>query len=359
MKPAVALVLLVVGAGAVAGGWYFGARDTGAEQETIGEGQLAFPALALDLDKAKSISLLHQGRTLLLERKGDVWGVADRGDYPVIPTRVHALLSALTELRLLERRTTNPEEFAKLGLEDPSATAGSTLVQVLDAQDHPIAALLVGHQRVRAGGEGTEDVYVRRPVEEQAWLAEGRLEVDTDPQSWFDRDITNIDHGQVKAVSVTHGENHLAFATEGDKLVLKEPADHKPLDDQKVQDVGRGLEFLSFTDVQPVAKMPGTAEGDAAFTLADGVNLTVAVNQAGADAWGRFDASGEGDAAAKAKALHDRFSAWAYKLPTWKVKALVPSLDDLLAPAPAAPPTIAPTPPVDAAPSAPPSAAVK
>jgi hypothetical protein len=344
IKPGVALLLLVIGAGAVGGGWYFGIRTADNEQDTLVEGQPAFPALALDLEKATTITLLHSGRTLTLNRHGDVWGVADRGDYPVLPSRVHALLTALTELRLVERRTTNPEDFPKLGLEDPSATAGSTLLRVLDAQDHVIAALLIGHQRVRAGGQGAEDVYVRRPVEEQAWLAEGRFEIDTDPQSWFDRDITNIDHSQVASVAINHGENHLDFATEGNKLVLKAPGDHKPLDDQKVQDVSRALEYLSFLDVQPAAKMPGTPEGDAAFTLTDGIHLTVAVTKAGEDAWGRFDAAGEGDAASKAKALHDRLNAWAYKLPTWKVKGLVPTLDDLLAPAPASTPAPAPAP---------------
>jgi hypothetical protein len=354
MRPTIAVLLLVIGAGAVAGGWYFGQGTSETSQDTIGEGQLAFPGLALDLDKATSISLLHQGRSLVLNRHGNVsgagvWGVADRGDYPVIPSRVHALLTALTELRLVERRTTNPDEFPKLGLEDPSATAGSTLVRLLDGQDHPIAALLVGHQRVRAGGQGAEDVYVRRPVEEQAWLAEGRLEVDTDPQSWFDRDITNIDHSEVKSVSVTRGENHLLFSADADKLVLKDPADHKPLDAQKVEAVGHALEYLSFTDVQPADKMPGSPEGDAAFTLTNGVNLTVAVTKAGDETWGRFDASGDGDAAPKAKVLHDRLNAWAYKLPTWKIKALVPSLEDILAPAaasaeaPVTAPSVAPS----------------
>jgi hypothetical protein len=339
MRPVVALFLLVLGAAAVACGWYFGTGTTETAQQTMGEGQLAFPGLAFDLEKATTMTLLHQGQTLKLDRNGQgVWGVADRGDYPVIATRVHALLSALTELRLLERRTTNPEEFAKLGLEDPSATAGSTLLRVLDAQGQPLAALLVGHQRVRAGGQGTEDVYVRRPVEAQAWLAEGRLDVSTDPQNWFDRDITNIDHTQVKSVAVTHGDTHLEFAEDGDKLVLKAPTEHKPLDDQKVEDVGRALEFLSFTDVQPAAKVPGEAGGDAVYTLANGVNLTAKLNKAGDDFWGEFDASGEGDAASAAKVLHDRLSGWAYKLASWKVKSLAPTLDDLLAPAPAQPP---------------------
>ncbi len=338
MKPAVALGLLVIGAAAIGGGWYFGAPSTQPAAQSITEGQLAFPGLAADLAKAATISILHQGKTLVLDRKGDHWGVADHGDYPAIATRVHGLLAALTELRLVERRTSDPAEFARLGLDDPSATAGSTLLRVLDAEGHPLAELLVGHQRVHAGGAGGEgdaaEVYVRRPVENQAWLATGRLDVDADAQSWVDRDIASIDHTQVKAVSVSHGETHLDFAQEGDKLVMKVPPDHPPLADSRVEDIGRALEFLSFADVQPADKMPGSPDGDSTYTLADGVYLSVAVTKAGEDYWGRFDARGDGEAAAKAKSLHDRLNPWAYKLPTWKIKALVPTMEDLVAPPP-------------------------
>jgi hypothetical protein len=355
MKPAVAFGLLVIGVAAIGAGWYFGTGSTLSGQQTISEGQLAFPGLAADMAKATSITLQHQDKTLVLDRQGDHWGVSDHGGYPVIPTRVHGLLAALTELRLVERRTTDTAELPRLGLDAPSATAGSTLLRVLDAGGHPLAELLVGHQRVHAGGAGGEgdagEVYVRRPAEPQAWLASGRLDVDADPQAWFDRDITSIDHSKVKAVAVTHGETHLDFAQDGDKLVMKAPADHPPLADSRVEDIGRALEFLSFADVQPAEKMPGTPDGDATYTLADGVHLSVAVTKAGEDYWGRFDATGDGDAAAKAKTLHDKLNPWAYKLPSWKIKALVPTLDDLVPPPP--PPTQQPPAPQPPAPQPP------
>ena len=46
-----------------------------------------------------------------------------------------------------------------------------------------IAALVAGHSRVRTEGNLPEEVYVRRPDENQSWLAEGKLDVDTDPLS--------------------------------------------------------------------------------------------------------------------------------------------------------------------------------
>src|SRR6202012_1415149 len=118
---------------------------------------------------------------------------------------------ALTELRLVEPRTTDPAEFSRLGLEDPTGkTATSNLLRVLDASGKPIVAVVVGHRRVRTQGNLPEQVYVRRPDDNQTWLAEGNLQVDADPQQWLDRDILSIDHARIAKVAVTRGDAALA-----------------------------------------------------------------------------------------------------------------------------------------------------
>ena len=89
------------------------------------------------------------------------------------------MLTALTELRLVEPRTKDPAEFSRLGLEDPNGkTAKSDLLRVLDASGKPIVSLIVGHRRVRTQGNVPEQIFVRRPDDNQTWLAEGSLEVD-------------------------------------------------------------------------------------------------------------------------------------------------------------------------------------
>ena len=121
---------------------------------------------------------------------------------------------------------------------------------MLDASGKPIVALIVGHRRVRTQGNVPEQVYVRRPDDNQTWLAEGSLQVDADPQLWLERDIMNIDHARIASVAVTHGDETLELARDGQKLALKAPAEHPPLDDYKVDDIDRGLELLTFQDVQ-------------------------------------------------------------------------------------------------------------
>jgi len=353
MKPRTLLALVVVGVIAVVGGWYFGTAEKPGEQQTFNAGRLMFPDLAPRLQDAARIEITHQDKTMTLARKGDVWGLADRGGYPVQASKLRGMLTALTELRLVEPRTTDPAEFSRLGLEDPNGkTATSSLLRVLDASGKPIVAVIVGHRRVRTQGNVPEQVYVRRPDDNQTWLAEGSLQADADPQQWLDRDIMNIDHARIATVSVTRGDETLNFARDGEKLALRSPSDHPPLDDYKLDDIDRALELLTFQDVQPDKDPVGDKIGQSVYTTDNGLVVTATVFKGDKDIWARFAAApapghDPGDKSKdEADKLSARLTGWTYQLGSWKQKALVPSMDDLKSPPPekpaASPPAEAP-----------------
>jgi hypothetical protein len=206
---------------------------------------------------------------------------------------------------------------------------------------------------VRTGGNVPEEVYVRRPDENQSWLAEGSLEVDSDPQLWLDRDIMNIDHSRIAKVVVTRGDATLDFARANDKLALDTPADHPKLDDYKLEDVSRALELLTFEDVHPDAASPGELVGKSVFSTSDGLTVAasvyratpdtaakpdaVAVANADREVLARFSVTGDDKAKAEVNRLQARLAGWTYQLGAWKQKSLVPSLEDLKAPAPEKP----------------------
>jgi len=352
------LVLVVLGVVAVAGGWYFGVATMPAEQTSADTGRLMFPDLAPRLQQAAKVEIEHQGQQLVIEKQeedGHVrWGLASRGGYPVREIRLRGVLTALTELRLVDQRTSDPKEFATLGVENPDApTANSNLLRVLDASGKTIVALIVGHRRVRTGGNVPDEVYVRRPNDNQSWLAEGSLDVDADPQLWLDRDVMNIDHSRITKVTVTRGGNTLEFARTNDKLALTVPADHPKLDEFKQQDVSRALELLTFDDVHPAAAPPPDQIGTSVFTTSDGLMVTAAVYQAPRkpnatqagdhDLLLQFTVAGAGKAKAEADHLQARLSGWTYEVGSWKESSLVPSLDDLMT-APSAKPNPPATP---------------
>jgi hypothetical protein len=342
MTPRTLVALVVVGILAVGTGWYFGAREEPGEQQSYNSGRLMFPDLAPKLQNAARVEIVHQDKTTTITKHDDTWGLADRGGYEVQPSKLRGMLTSLTELRLVEPRTTDPAQFGRLGLQDPTAKAAdSNLLRVLDASGKPIVTLIVGHRRVRTQGNVPEQVYVRRPGDNQTWLAEGSLQVDADPQLWLERDIVNIDHTRIASVDVERGEQKLEFAREGQKLVLKEPADHPPLDDYKVDDVDRALELLTFQDVQTDKEPVGDQIGRSVYTTSDGMAVTATVFKGDKDIWARFAVTGKDKSKNEADKLNAHLAGWTYQLGSWKEKALVPSLDDLKASPPpekAAPP---------------------
>jgi hypothetical protein len=338
MRLRTVLALVVLGVIAVAGGWYFGTAERPREEQAFNAGKLMFPDLAPRLQNAARIEITHQDKTIALAKHGDGWGLEDRGGYAVQAAKLRGMLTALTELRLVEARTTDPTQFNRLGLEDPHGKEGSSnLLRVLDASGKPIVALIVGHRRVRTQGNVPEQVYVRRPDDNQTWLAEGGLQVDADPQLWLDRDIMNIDHTRIASVVVTHSDGKLEFGRDGQKLVLKSPTDHPPLDDYKLDDIDRGLELLTFEDVQTDKDAVGEPLGQVVFTTSDGMVVTATVFKGEKDIWARFGVTEADKTKDEADKLNAHVTGWTYKLGVWKQKALVPTLDDLKAPPPEKP----------------------
>lgn len=345
MKTRTLAILIALGVIAIGGGWYFGAAEQPGEQRAYNNGRLMFPDLAPRLQDAGRIEIVHQGKTTAIVKHGDTWGLVDRGGYVVQAGKLRGMLTALTELRLLEPRTTEPSEFTRLGLEDPNDKGGnSNLLSVSDAAGKSIVAVIVGHRRVRVQGNVPEQVYVRLPDSNQTWLAEGSLQVDADPQLWLDRDIMNIDHSRIASIAVTNGDAKLNLVRDGQKLTMKEPADHPPLDDYKLDDVDRGLELLTFQDVQTDKDAVGDKVGESVYTRDDGLAVTATVFKGGKDIWVRFAAAGSDQSKAEADKLNAKLAGWTFQLGEWKQKALAPTLDDLKAPPPEKPPANADAP---------------
>ncbi|WP_419897091.1 DUF4340 domain-containing protein [Roseomonas sp. USHLN139] len=350
-------LLILGGSAAVAAGAVVVLGPGGPKPADTGSAPLMFQNLAARLAGAMRIEVKRHDASLAVARsQGDVWVLPETANYPVRAEKVRELLVGLTELRLVEPRTANPELLERLGLQDPEKP-GSTasLLRVLDGTGAPIAELVVGRRRVRTQGNLPESVYVRRPGETQSWLAEGRLPLDADAQLWIDRDIANLPRERVLNVAIRRtGEAPLAL-TRSDgpdgRLQMTQPAEHPLLEQAALDAIAGAFEFLTLTDVQREADMPGEALGEARFTLTDKLAITVQVTRHEEAVWLKLVAEGD----AEAERFNARWRGWAYQVGAWKQKAFVPTLAELrMAEAPAAAPAVpAPETPAPAVPASP------
>ncbi len=325
-----------------------------------GSAELAFPGLAQRLQGAARIEVTRNADGLILQRMGETWVLPERSNYPARPDRVRELLTGLTELRLTEPRTANPELLDRLGVNEPTQP-GSTaaLVRILNAQGAPVAELIIGRRRVRTQGNAPEAAFIRRPGENQAWLAEGRLAIDGDAGLWLDRGISAIPRDRVLRVSIRRPDApalELARAGEVDApLRVTNPPLTPPLDETSLDEIGRAFESLTFLEVTADSVALGNDVGEARFTLTDNLTLVARISRDGEAIWARFAAEGDDEATR----LNARWRGWVFQIGQWKEKAFVPLLADLhraeapapepapeepAAPAPIEPPATAPAP---------------
>src|SRR5579863_1090600 len=79
-----------------------------------------FPDLAAHLGDLAWMRLAHGSMKADFTLIAGHWAVVEKGNYPAAPDKMRRLLLGLAELTLVEPKTTRPELFARLDLDDPS-----------------------------------------------------------------------------------------------------------------------------------------------------------------------------------------------------------------------------------------------
>ncbi len=191
-----AIAVLAVAAGVVL------SVQRSSRQSDLG-GSDVFPDLQASLGEVTEIRLSKGDGSRVTLRKGDGqgapgWTVVER-QFPADPVRVRELALALAKLRVLEAKTSDPANYAKLGVETPDTPAAtSTLVEVVAGQK--TWSLIVGK-----GSEGRA-LYVRKPSEAGSLLAAPFIAVDPDQKRWIDRLLVDLPGAGIHDISVQTGK---------------------------------------------------------------------------------------------------------------------------------------------------------
>ena len=327
---ALVLAALLVGGGA----WFAWRGEPALDQ--AGPGRLAFPDFISHATDARKVTLRQGDKTVTLVQGARGWGIEQKHLYPVAPDKLRALFAGLADLRLREPRTDDPAQYARLGVEDAArADAGGVEVEVFGQSGPPMVALIIGHRRVARGGAGggtDEEVFVRRPDEARSWLAGGHLEASADVSGWFGHDLLNIGRDRISAVEVGRADGALAFSVKDGKASLEQPGEHGTLDPARLDDVARGLEYLTLSDVTVAAEQHGSTLADTVFHTSDGLIVRAHVTGDGAATWVSLGFSGSGQSEAEAATMNEHHGGWAFHVGDWKRTGLAPELKDMLAP---------------------------
>ncbi len=351
------LGILAVAALLAGGGAYYvnATRDVAPVDQAAGA--LVFPDLAAKANAIAAVRIETGGAAFTLKRDGETWVLPERDGYAADSDQMRRLLLELVALRITESRTANPALHAELDLDGAGKDQKAIRLTLADANNAALADLLIGRSRFGRQGTAGDGTFVRRPSENQVYLARGRVAPERDAAKWLDRRVMNVERERIASIDLT--------AIDGERLSAgkKSPADNDidlagVPDDKKVKsafDVNLLSSTFEGLDLEDVRKAEGldfdAARERAVYTTFDGLKIEIALVQDRDMRWARvtatFDApaapvdpaatpnarlrSAE-DAAKQATEIAAKTKGWAYRFPDYKVEQMTKRVADLIEP---------------------------
>jgi len=324
-----------------------------------GVGGLLFEQLKDRINDVERITVEAAGKEpVVVERVENGWVLRNRDGYPADVSRVRDVLIALSAARIVERKTSNPERYAAIGVQDPeiegaegrrfTATAGAATFSV-----------------ILGNGAAGSNRYVR-PAEQA-----GSLLIDTNPDvpdaaaGWLDPQLIDIDAATLQAVSIEHADGETLRIEKSDRGETGFSVPDLPegrelsyptvangiagaLNDLELEDVRRsaGLEassvatFTSFDglvvratvyagdDSRWIALEAGVTDPPLPAADAEAADDTEATDEAEP---GPTQADAERDVAAEAEQINAGTRGWEFLIPDYKANQLTRRWDDILA----------------------------
>lgn len=238
---------------------------------------LLFPDLYDQLSEIDTITFNSSQDQFTLFKQGEDWYLKERWNHLADFNLVKRALIDLADAKILERKTSNPEQHELLGVE---GVEGSSIHVTMFNGDQEISGLILGKERELGQGQGTRRFYVRRAGEDRAWLAEGYLNINPLMLNWIKSEVINIERERIAQVDIIQPSGETAtivnigkkdkFGTPamGSKTVFKY--------EQLGYDIASTLYQLRMEDVQPRADFSreGSEVVTAEFTTFDGLKIS-------------------------------------------------------------------------------------
>lgn len=257
----------------------------------------AFPELRAGPDAVAKVELTTpDGSFTLVRETGESWSALERYGYPVDADKVRALIVALADMRLIEAKTSLPERYRRLEVEDPDGEdAQSRLLRVEAADGTVLAAAIFGKRQNRLTGNQAAGTYLRRPGEAQSWLASGGPVLDADVVDWLDAEIVDLDPERIGRVDIQpDGGPGYAVRRDADGAPLELVglgAGEKPKEDADLGRLAAAFAGLTLEAVKPRAEVDWPATyATAVATSFDGVEVTVQLAKLDGEPWALLDA---------------------------------------------------------------------
>lgn len=146
-------------------------------------------------------------------RENDNWVIPDLANFPVSVDKIKRVIVGIAQLETIESKTKNSDLHGILGLNDPSSeNAPAISVSLIGDENKTLAALYVG----KDSKSGKDTRYIRRPDENQTWLAWRNFELPDTKIGWLDDTLFSIARWRVADIKIIHQDEPEVFIKRAD-----------------------------------------------------------------------------------------------------------------------------------------------
>jgi hypothetical protein len=219
-----------------------------------------------DLNAVAGLTIKSGTNVLNLTKKGDLWVVQQRHDYPANFSSISDLIKKFWELKVARPLKVGPSRLPALQLAGPDK--GSTLVDMNDASGKLIRAVTLGAKSMKEGrdegqfgGGGWPNgryVMVGNDLKTVALVADALTTAETNPETWLNKDFFKVEKLRSITVTPTNSTSPWTFArdTENGELKLADKKEGEDVDTSKASSLSSMFSYPSFNDVLPPDSKP-------------------------------------------------------------------------------------------------------
>ena len=229
------------------------------------ERTLVFPELKGNANNITDIVIESNSGSLNISKHSEKWIVQEANGYPAQFDKVKTIILHASDLRIVSEKTSKPELYSELGVEDPeSEDATSNLLTLRDKSGKDIASIIVGKPRKSSSAPKSQGLYVRKPGSDQALLVQGSLDVSLVVSDWIERNLLNITDDRVKQTTIEFSDGSMITLSRADKeddfSIMDLPLDKEPEPSYLINSLGTFLSNLTIENALPRSSVSFTED---------------------------------------------------------------------------------------------------
>lgn len=192
-RAAIILVAGAVAASFIATGSVWLQRTITGEKTLSGK---VLPDFTADMPQVRAITITTRDGGYNLVRNSATWVMPERGNYAIAPEALASLAKGLSELSYKTARSSDPAQFARLGVGDPGPASDGVLVSLKGASGQLLESLHISKK--------ADAIFVRKAGSNDVFEVTGKLPALGAPANWLDLKIIDVTPETIASVSGQH-----------------------------------------------------------------------------------------------------------------------------------------------------------